>query len=143
MTHLTLFFYDNRLFKLTCDYTDAIRNTFGATYGHGTPVPKNQRVICEKEMDKPLILWGEVWQLNDVRALVLHADGYGADCQRQQTVRLMMASQPISALSSDCALAGADPFGEAFDQVLNDGQPGRALPGRTSPGPQSPGPEKP
>lgn len=133
ITHLTLYFYDNRLFKLTCDYTDVVAQVFRPAYGNGTPVPKSRWALCEKEIDKPLILWGEIWQHQNVRALVVHADGYGADCTRQQTVRLTIASQPVSALSSDCDLTQSDPVEETFDRML-DGN----LPGRGEPGPRKP-----
>lgn len=130
MTHLTLFFYDNRLFKLACDYTDAVAQVVRASYGNGTPVPKSRRVLCEKETGKPLVLWGEVWPSQDVRALVIHADGYGANCAQQKTVQLIITSQAISALSSDCDLAPTDPFGEVFDRMLDGSTPGREQPGQ-------------
>lgn len=128
MTHLALLFYDNRLFRIDCAYTDAVKKAVLATYANGTPVPRSQLVVCEAENDKPVLLWGEVWQWGNNQARVMHADGYGADCERYQTVRFSITSQRFSALSSDCDLTAVDPFREAFDRLLNKRAPNQDPP---------------
>ena len=120
--NLSLFFYDNRLFKLTCTYSPELKAAFLAKYGRGIAKPIRYVQYCVQKKDTPLVLRGEAWQNVDVLALAIHWKGYNSDCQQEEANRLTIFSQTILALASDCDLQTTDPFVEAFETRLNDHQ---------------------
>ncbi|MVM30493.1 hypothetical protein GO755_10650 [Spirosoma sp. HMF4905] len=122
VTNLSLFFYDNKLFRISCDYTDELQKVFSQQYGKGTLRPTTHLTFCDKGKDRSMLVWGEIWQNKDILALALHAKGYNADCQLEQLVRLTITSQEMSTLSSDCELRNSGPFAEEFEEVLNESQ---------------------
>jgi hypothetical protein len=120
VTRLFLFFYDNTLFKLSCDYSDELKDPLLKQYGTGVSRPASSFQFCTKEADKPLVMWGESWQRADILALIIHREGYNADCMAEKGARLTLFSQKFSALASDCDLSHTDPFMEEFGKRLND-----------------------
>lgn len=113
VTNLSLYFYDNKLFKLSCSYNEALNNTFVAAYGNGTPKPNVSLFLCARQ---PLSIWGEAWQNGDLLAMAVHQEGLDRDCQPTQEARLTIASQSFSALSSDCGLDTGPSLVEEFDK---------------------------
>ncbi|QIP17047.1 hypothetical protein G8759_32635 [Spirosoma aureum] len=120
VARLFLFFYDNTLFKLSCDYSDELKETLLNLYGTSVSRPAGSFQLCTKEAGKPLFMWGEAWQRADILALIMHREGYNADCIEEKGVRLTLFSQKFSALASDCDLSHTDPFMEEFSKLLND-----------------------
>ncbi|CAN5117864.1 hypothetical protein BH09BAC4_BH09BAC4_17630 [soil metagenome] len=119
-TNLLLVFYDNKLFKLICDYRDELKATFLAKNGKGISRPARYVQVGVRNKSTSLILTGEVWQNADIDALAVHYEGDKTDSRIEEADRLMIASKPISALASDCDLLNADPLMEEFDRMLND-----------------------
>lgn len=122
LTNLSLAFYDNRLFKLSCDYSDALKEAFLSKHGEGTSKPVSHLMLCSSQPDKPTLVWSQVWQNADILALVVHVKGYDAACASVETARLFLFSQRYTALSSDCDVRSTEPFPEAFEKILNDYQ---------------------
>ncbi|MBD2756815.1 hypothetical protein [Spirosoma validum] len=119
LTNLILFFYDNRLFKLSCDYSPAVVEFLRTTNGKGTSPSPQRTLLCTKHTDDPLVLRGEFWLNADIIAFVVRAKGYNADCQREEAAKLSISSQRFSALSSDCDLKNTDLFIEEFEKVVS------------------------
>ena len=119
ITNLALIFYDGKLFKITCTYTDELQRTFPLKYGKGSARPQSSVSFCGQGKNKTMLLRGEVWQNEDILALVIHAQGYNADCQQERVNRLTIGSQRVSALASDCELQSVDPFSDEFDDLIN------------------------
>lgn len=116
ISNLFLFFYDNRLFKISCDYSDELQEAFILKHGKGASRPRSRFIVCAQQTDKPMLIWGEDWQNGTILALAVHTNGYNADCLPEESVKLMIVSQQVSALSSDCDLQDANPFMEEFDK---------------------------
>lgn len=114
VTNLVLVFYDETLFKISCDYSNSLGATFLKQYRPGVRKTVKSFLLCTKESDKPLLLWGETWPGVDTTTLVVYRKGYTADCKLEEGVRLIIANQRIAALSSDCDLKPADPVIDAF-----------------------------
>lgn len=114
VTNIVLFFYDNTLFRIFCDYNDSLNVSFLKQHGPGIRQPVSRFQFCPNEKAKPLLMWGETWPGADILALVVYRKGYTTECKREEGARLVIASQRISALSSDCDLKPADPFIDAF-----------------------------
>ncbi|SFE76403.1 hypothetical protein [Spirosoma endophyticum] len=119
-TNLLLLFYDNKLFKLICDYPDELKAAFLAKNGNGISRPARHVQVGVKNKSTSLVLTGEVWQNADIEVLAVHYKGDKADYQIEETDRLMIASKTISALASDCDLQNVEPLIEEFDKMLND-----------------------
>ncbi|MFD2936570.1 hypothetical protein [Spirosoma flavum] len=119
VANFSLFFYDNLLFKLSCDYSDELKKSFVLNYGEGVPSLQSSIPICTKEKGKPMLIWSETWRNNGVLAIVVHAKGYNDDCVMEQITRLSIASQQVSALTSDCELIDSHSFVEEFANLLN------------------------
>ena len=124
VANVVLVFYDNTLFKISCDYSDSLRAAFLEQHGPGVRQPVRSVQFCTKEKDKFLLMWGESWLGADILVLVFHRRGYTADCKREESARLLIVSQPMAALSSECDLKPADPFLEEFieAQMSNQGK---------------------
>lgn len=119
-TNLLLVFYDNKLFKLICDYTDELNATFLAKNGKGIFRPVHHVQVFVNKKNTSLVLTGEAWQNADIEALVVRCKGDKRDYQIEEIDRLMISSKTISALASDCDLLNADPLIEEFDKMLNN-----------------------
>lgn len=114
---VVLVFYDNILFKITCDFSDSLSNAFMAQHGPGVRMTMTSAHHCSKALPKPLLQWTTVWTSGDVLSFAVNRSGYGADCKPEKSARLLIASQQISALSSECDIKPADPFPEEFDRI--------------------------
>lgn len=101
---LSLSFYDNQLFAISCDYSPALMNAFVAEHGKGGILSKVSLSPCVKRQDKPLRIEGENWRNGDVQAVAVRMEGYTSDCRPEEGAWLMIASQRVMALSSDCDL---------------------------------------
>lgn len=123
LTNLSLAFYDNHLFTLSCDYSDTLKEAFLSKHGPGIAKPPSRVILCSAQTNKPLLVWDETWQNADVLARVVHVKGYAEDCRRVESVRLIITSQRDSALSSDCDVKSIEPFPEAFRKVAKEHQP--------------------
>lgn len=122
VANVVLVFYDDTLFKISCDYSAPLKAAFVKQHGPGIARPVSRFQFCTTEKQIPLLLWGESWPGVDVRTLVVHRKGYTADCKWEEGARLTIVSQPILALSSDCDLKPTDPFVEEFSKVQTDSQ---------------------
>jgi hypothetical protein len=115
-----LVFYDNTLFKISCDLSDSLSSAFVTRYGPGIRKTKNSVQLCDRATHKPFQQWTTVWANGDVLAVMVNRSGYGADCKPDKSARLLVASQRMLALSSECDIKPADPFPEEFDRVRRD-----------------------
>ncbi|MBC3787371.1 hypothetical protein [Spirosoma utsteinense] len=115
VNRVILVFYDNILFKLSCDFSDSLSIAFVTQHGPGVRKTISNLQLCYKETEKPMQRWSTIWTSGDIMAIALHRNGYTTDCQLAQSARLLITSQKISALSSDCAIKPADSFSEEFD----------------------------
>lgn len=114
VTNVVLVFYDDTLFKISCDYNYSLQATFLKQHGPGVRKPVKRFLLCTEERDKPLLLWGETWPGVDTMTLVVHKKGYTADCKLEESARLIIANHRMEALSSDCDLKPTDPLVDAF-----------------------------
>jgi hypothetical protein len=119
VNNLLLFFYDNHLFKISCDYSDALQRAFVQQHGQGKSQPNSRFTFCAQGSDKSMAIWGEVWQNGDIQALAVHAKGYNADCQPEETNQLVIKSQQLMDLASDCELPSLHPAVDEFDKAVN------------------------
>ncbi|MCX6215515.1 hypothetical protein [Spirosoma sp.] len=116
VTAISIYFYDDRLFRISCDYSDALKKVFTAKHGQGlTRTPYTTR-LCSGEPGKPMLIEGEVWLQDDVVALAVQSTGYTSNCERENKRRLDIASQRLLALSSDCELRNVDQVLIEFDR---------------------------
>ncbi len=119
VANLSLFFYDNKLFKISCDYSDELEDAFTATYGKSISGPNKSLLLCANRKDKPMLIWGGEWPSSTMLTFAVHTKGYNSDCEMEQEARLIISSQKISALASDCELKSTDSFIEEFEKGLN------------------------
>lgn len=117
VTKLVLHFYDNRLFRLDCDYDEPLGGAFTRTFGPGMIKPESQFRVCTQENDKLMTVWGVAWPGEETEALVVYQKGYTAACQPEEGARLILWSQSVSALCSECDLQPANPLLEAYRQL--------------------------
>ena len=120
--NLSLCFYDSKLFKLSCDYSNELKKAFLVQYGKGISTPTSRFSVCSSDKNKRLVVWGESWQNADIVALALHRKGYNSNCEMEEKIILTITSQQMAAFASDCDLATPDSFIEEFDKVFNDWQ---------------------
>jgi hypothetical protein len=113
---MVLVFYDDTLFKITCDYPDSLNERFQQQVGPGVQQPERQIQQCRNQPRKYLTVSGVTWTNGDVRAVVVRATGYTADCQPAYSARLTISSQRFAALSSDCDLP-ADSYTDVSDRA--------------------------
>ncbi len=118
VANVALTFYDNKLFKIACEYSDSLQAAFTERHGSGVGKPVSRFQFCPDEDNKPLLVWGDVWLSDDVLTLVVYVSGYTADCKRKQGATLLIASQRMTALSSDCDLKSTDPLTEEYIRSL-------------------------
>jgi hypothetical protein len=117
VSNLSLAFYDNKLFKITCDYNPKLPYTFPLSYEQSIVKPVSRFSFCSK--DKPMLLWGKVWKSEDGIRYVIHSKGYTASCEMQENAQLVIVSQRLSALASDCDLKSTNLLIEEFERGLN------------------------
>lgn len=101
---LFLYFYDNILFKLSCTYTDALNTAFVLEHGEGKSLPRISVQYCVRREDKLMLIEQKVWQKGDVFAEASYAKGLNINCEVEEAKRLVIYSQQVSALASDCEL---------------------------------------
>lgn len=118
VSNLSLAFYDNQLFAISCDYSPALMNAFVVKHGKGNLLSKISLSQCTRRQDKPLMIGGESWKSGDIQAAAVRVEGYTADCQEEEGAWLMIASQRIIALSSECDLGSRQ---DLYDRLV-DGQ---------------------
>ncbi|UFH52899.1 hypothetical protein [Spirosoma sp. KNUC1025] len=116
VTNLFVVFYDNRLARLSCDNTDSLQQVLIAEYGKGAIIPVRQLSLCAH--DKPVTMWGEVWNKAGALAYVMYSNGYTADCQPQKSSTFCLSSQRLTALSSDCDIKNLNPLAHEFEKEL-------------------------
>lgn len=118
VANVVLTFYDNTLFRISCDYSDSLKAAFLEKHGPGVVKPMSRFQFCPEKKDKLLLMWGESWPGVDTVALVVHRKGYTADCRLEEGVRLTIVGKRMLALSSDCDVKPADPFTDEFMKSL-------------------------
>ena len=118
VANLVLFFYDDQLFEIACDYDQELEKRFVNQYGKGTLQPTSNFQFCANS--QPLLVWSEVWPGSDVLARVVHLKGYTSTCALKKAARLIISNQKIAALSSECDLKHTGPFPEEADKALRD-----------------------
>ncbi|GAB3800006.1 hypothetical protein GCM10028819_24460 [Spirosoma humi] len=118
VSNLSLTFYDNKLFAISCDSSPALMTAFIDKYGKGGLLSKINFPQCAKRQDKPLMVGGENWKNGDIQAVAVRVEGYTADCRQEEITWLMIASQRITALSSECDLGARQ---DLYDRLI-DGQ---------------------
>ncbi|GAA4394646.1 hypothetical protein GCM10023187_00710 [Nibrella viscosa] len=110
VTNLSLVFYDDQLFRITCDYTESLQQVFEAQYGPGINRPASSLLLCQDGNRRRMQVNSRHWQNENTMALVTQAGGYNAQCLREQRVRLTIASRPMVTLTSECDLDELDPY---------------------------------
>lgn len=115
VSRVILVFYDNILFKLSCDFSDSLSIAFVTQHGPGVRKTMDSLQLCRNETEKSMQRWRTSWTSGDIIAIAVHKNGYKTDCQLVQSARIVVTSQKISALSSDCDIKPADSFSEEFD----------------------------
>ncbi|ADB38904.1 hypothetical protein [Spirosoma linguale] len=122
VTAISVYFYDDRLFRISCDYSDALKKVFTTKHGQGLARPPYTVRLCSGERGKPMLIEGEVWLRDDVWALAVQSTGYTSNCERENKRRLDIASQRLLALSSDCELRNVDQALIEFDRLEKEKQ---------------------
>ncbi|WP_460976750.1 hypothetical protein [Spirosoma knui] len=117
ITNVVLYFYDNKLFRISCDYTDALKEAFVAQHKAGTRTPATTFQLCTTA-NRSLIASAETWTNADIVALVVYRKGYNADCEPGESATLTIFSQDASDLSSECALRNSDPLTDEYIDAL-------------------------
>ncbi|AKD58294.1 hypothetical protein SD10_02875 [Spirosoma radiotolerans] len=118
ITNLSLAFYDNKLFAISCDYSPALKNAFVGKHGQGSHLSTVSLPTCINRQDKPLLIGGDSWMNGDIQAVAIRVEGFNSDCRQEESDWLMVASRRVITLSSDCDL-GSRPY--LYDRLL-DGQ---------------------
>ncbi|MFD1142967.1 hypothetical protein ACFQ4C_17710 [Larkinella insperata] len=111
IANVHLVFYENRLFRITCDYGEPLQNAFMRQHGIGHSNINDSIVLChEGRESKRQVLKSTRWERGSIRALAIHATGYNDRCQPEQVSRLTIASLPVAAITSECDLDHLDPY---------------------------------
>lgn len=116
VNNLSLTFYDNQLFAISCDYSPALMNAFVVKHGKGDLLSKISLSQCVKRQDKPLVIGGENWKNGDIQAVAVRMEGYTSYCRQEEDAWLMIASQRVIALSSDCDLGSRQ---DLYDRLID------------------------
>jgi hypothetical protein len=117
VTNLVLHFYDDRLFRIDCDYNEPLIRFFTRKFGPGISKPVSQFRVCSQGDDKFLTVWGEAWPGEETAAFVVYRKGYTTGCQPEEDARLVLWSQPLSALCSECDLQPTTSLMEEYRQL--------------------------
>ncbi len=115
VTDVSLYFYDNILFKLSCTYNDALHTAFELKHGEGILKPKVSVQYCTERKDKPMLIERKVWQKSEISAVAIHAKGQNAACEAEEVKQLIIFNRQVLALASDCELPNAQPVVAEFD----------------------------
>ncbi|MGV3560811.1 hypothetical protein [Larkinella arboricola] len=110
ISNLSLVFYENRLFRITCDYDEALQNAFIRQHGQGEATSTTLILCHERGPSKRLVLKSRNWQKGSIQALAISATGYNDRCQPERVSRLTIASLPVTAITSECDLDHLDPY---------------------------------
>ncbi|MFC5408247.1 hypothetical protein ACFPMF_02925 [Larkinella bovis] len=114
LSNLFLVFYENRLFRITVDYSESLQQNFVRQRGNGKAKPPERFSACDDAGNKPLMLSSERWQDGDTIALAVYAAGFNAHCRPEKTARFTLARQPVLAITSECDLDHLDPYFDAL-----------------------------
>ncbi len=117
VNNLVMNFYDDRLFRIDCDYNEPIRRIFTQKLGPGVRKPVSQFQVCTPGDTNFLTVWGEFWPGEETAAFVVYRNGYTAGCQSVADARLTLWHRPLSALCSECDLQPTDSLTEKYRQV--------------------------
>lgn len=118
VSNLSLYFYDDTLFRISCDYTAGLQQAFMVTHGKGTVGSKQTVQFCAGHTDKPTEVWGETWTHGDIQAMAVYAKGYTTDCVLVENSVLDIISRSMSALASDCELRNTHLFVDQYSTFL-------------------------
>ncbi|GAB3319082.1 hypothetical protein GCM10027299_11300 [Larkinella ripae] len=108
VTRLFLVFYENRLFRITCDFGEPLRKAFVKQHGQRKTV-RNQR-LSRCDSGNALTLTYEKWEQDAIQALAVSAAGPDEHCQPEQVSRLTIVHQKTAAITSECDLDFMDPY---------------------------------
>jgi hypothetical protein len=114
VTPLFLVFYENRLFRITCEYGEPLQTAFIAQHGQAQKRQARRLALCDQRNAKRLVLESESWQLGDCLALAIRAVGTNARCEPEQTSRLTIVRPSVAAITSECDLGHLDPYVEGI-----------------------------
>ena len=117
ITNLVLHFYDDRLFRIDCDYMEPLSRDFTRKFGPGVSKPVSQFRVCTQTEDRFLTVWGKGWPGEETTAFVVYLKGYNTECQPEEDARLILWSPQLSALCSECDLQPTNPFMEEYRQL--------------------------
>lgn len=120
INNLSLAFYDSKLFTISCDYTPALQSAFVEKHGQGDLLSPIRSWSCIKGQDKPLVIGGKSWKNGDIQAVAVQVEGYNADCRLEDAVWLIIGSQRVISLSSDCDLGNRSYL---CDRLVNGQRP--------------------
>ena len=117
ITNLVLHFYDDRLFRIDCDYSEPLSRFFTRKFGPGVRKSVSQFRVCKEGDDRFLTVWGEAWPGEDTAAFVVYRKGYTVECQPEEDARLIVWSRRLAALCSECDLQPTNPLMEEYRQL--------------------------
>ncbi len=117
LTNLVLHFYDDRLFRIECDYEEPVSQAFTRKFGMGVSKPVSQFRVCSQEKNKLMTVWGNVWPGEETTAFVVYQKGYNIECQPEEDARLILWNPQLSALCSECDLQPTNPLMEEYRQL--------------------------
>ena len=117
VANLVLAFYDNRLFKLSCDENDSLSRAVIKPFGPGVRKPVRYVRMCTQDADKRMSIWGDAWLGEDTIAFAVYRQGYTAECQPVKKATLLLWSQKVASLSSECDLHPSDPLVEEYSNA--------------------------
>lgn len=118
LTNLSLFFYNDTLFRISCDYTDTVRRIFRPRSGSDIPLPTVRNRRCLQRNDGFQVLSGTRWDSPAIAAMVIYCKGYNEHCQVKNVARLVIYHKPRTESSSECDLEPGYPFLEEIDWLL-------------------------
>lgn len=118
LTNVALAFYDNTLFRLSCDYSDDLKEAFQAKHGQGLVQPTRHISLCNNSSNNLLLVRGATWQSMDITAYVVRTQGHNANCQLEDGATIVVFSQRFWALSSDCEVRNTNSVLEEFEKTL-------------------------
>lgn len=118
LTNLSLFFYNDTLFRISCDYSDTLRRIFRPRLESDIPLPTVRNRRCLQRNDGFQVISGTWWENPTTAAMVIACKGYDEHCQAKNIVRLTIYHKARAALSSECDLEPGYPFLEEIDRLL-------------------------
>lgn len=116
--NLALYFYDNKLFRISCDATPDTKDYLQQHYGLPGHQSEELLVRCATQPNKPIRLRYQTWSIKQQRACVVYSNGFNNYCQYEQGNRLHIIDQTLADLASDCNLNPANLLVEEVTQVV-------------------------